>query len=124
MPKNAKISLKLSYNEQKLKAIETFLGQKNLNFEDEIQKYFDTLFKKYVPKDVRIFIEHSLDLGSSSQKKSKEIAPDSNERSIKNEAFSEKNPFDTSSDRSVFHSEIQNKNPETSPYSSPFDEND
>lgn len=57
MADNQKISVKISMDKEKLTAVRTFLQRKNLKIEDEFEQFFDTLFKKHVPKDVQIYIE-------------------------------------------------------------------
>ncbi|WP_099203964.1 DUF6103 family protein [Scatolibacter rhodanostii] len=52
-----KSTVKISLNKEKLTAVQTFLERKNLKIEEEFEQFFDTLFKKYVPKDVQIYIE-------------------------------------------------------------------
>jgi hypothetical protein len=59
MPDNQKATVKFTVDKDKLNAIKTFLELKNIDFEDEFAKYFDVIFKKYVPKNVQIYIQNS-----------------------------------------------------------------
>ena len=52
-----KKSITVSINSEKLSALEMYLGQKNLNLSDELEKYSEQLYQKYVPSNVREFIE-------------------------------------------------------------------
>ena len=52
-----KKSITVSINSEKLSALEMYLGQKNLNLSDELEKYAEQLYQKYVPSNVREFIE-------------------------------------------------------------------
>ena len=54
-----------------------YLGQKNLNLSDELEKYSEQLYQKYVPSNVREFIE--LTAAKKPTKKSKNTAPAENE---------------------------------------------
>lgn len=51
-----KISLTVSYEEEKLKALRWYLEQKETRLEDELIKAVDTLFQKNVPANVRSYI--------------------------------------------------------------------
>lgn len=72
-----KKSITVSINSEKLSALEMYLGQKNLNLSDELEKYSEQLYQKYVPSNVREFIE--LTAAKKSTKKSKNTAPAENE---------------------------------------------
>lgn len=41
----------------KLRALQKYLSTKNKNMDAEMQEYIDKLYKKYVPAEVRSFIE-------------------------------------------------------------------
>lgn len=51
-----KISLTVSYEEEKVKALRWYLEQKGTKLEDELVKSVDTLFHKNVPANVRSYI--------------------------------------------------------------------
>ena len=72
-----KKSITVSINSEKLSALEMYLGQKNLNLSDELEKYSEQLYQKDVPSNVREFIE--LTAAKKSTKKSKNTAPAENE---------------------------------------------
>lgn len=52
-----KVSISISYDEDRLSALKLYLGNKKLNIEDELAKALDTLYSKTVPAGVREFIE-------------------------------------------------------------------
>jgi len=52
-----KKSVTVSVNAEKLAALEMYLGQKNLKLSDELEKFSEQLYQKYVPSSVREFIE-------------------------------------------------------------------
>ncbi len=72
-----KKSVTVSIDTEKLTALEMYLGQKNLNLSDELEKYAEQLYQKYVPSNVREFIE--LTAAKKPTKKSKNTAPAENE---------------------------------------------
>ena len=72
-----KKSITVSINSEKLSALEMYLGQKNLNLSDELEKYSEQLYQKYVPSNVREYIE--LTAAKKPTKKSKNTAPAENE---------------------------------------------
>lgn len=54
-----KTSFKISYEEEKIKAISVSLKSKDKNINDEIVKFLDGLYNKNVPKLLKQFIEES-----------------------------------------------------------------
>lgn len=63
-----KLSLKLDYDEEKIKAIRVALADKNKNLDAEIVKFFDGLYEKNVPRLLKMYIENGLknDIGAES----------------------------------------------------------
>lgn len=53
--KNTTISV--GFDEEKLAAARIYLAQKNLSVEEELGKALEALYQKYVPGNVREFIE-------------------------------------------------------------------
>lgn len=72
-----KKSITVSINSEKLSALEMYLGQKNLKLSEELEKFSEQLYQKYVPSNVRKFIE--LTAAKKPTKKSKNTAPAENE---------------------------------------------
>jgi len=68
-----KKSVNVSVDAEKLAALEMYLGQKNMRLSAELEKYSEQLYQKYVPSNVREFIE--LTAAKKPQKKSKNTAP-------------------------------------------------
>lgn len=52
-----KKSVMVSIDAEKLTALEMYLGQKNLKLSEELEKFSEQLYQKYVPSNVREFIE-------------------------------------------------------------------
>ena len=52
-----KKSVSIQVDADKLSALEMYLEQKNLNLNGELSKCIDGLYQKYVPKNIRDFIE-------------------------------------------------------------------
>ena len=72
-----KKSITVSINSEKLSALEMYLEQKNMKLSVELEKYAEQLYQKYVPSNVREFIE--LTAAKKPTKKSKNTAPAENE---------------------------------------------
>lgn len=68
-----KKSVTVSVEAEKLAALEMYLGQKNLGLSEEFEKFSEQLYQKYVPSNVREFIE--LTAAKKPPKKPKSIAP-------------------------------------------------
>ena len=51
-----KISVSVSYDEEKLSTLRLYLEQKGMQIEDELTKSLDTLYAKNVPAGVREFL--------------------------------------------------------------------
>lgn len=56
-----KTIVNVSFEDQKLFAAKPYMEQKGLSFEDEMSKAADALYGKYVPANVREFLEMSAD---------------------------------------------------------------
>lgn len=52
-----KKSVTVSVEAEKLTALEMYLGQKNMKLTEELEKFSEQLYQKYVPSNVREFIE-------------------------------------------------------------------
>ena len=72
-----KKSVTVSIDAEKLSALEMYLGQKNMKLSGELEKFSEQLYQKYVPSNVREFIE--LTAAKKPPKKMKSIAPGENE---------------------------------------------
>lgn len=72
-----KKSVTVNVEAEKLTALEMYLGQKNLGLSEELEKFSEQLYQKYVPSNVREFIE--LTAAKKPPKKPKSIAPAENE---------------------------------------------
>ena len=55
--KMKKTSLSIMYDDEKLNAIKLYMSQRDLDFKEELEKSVDSLYAKYVPANVREFID-------------------------------------------------------------------
>lgn len=62
-----KTSISIMYDDEKLNAIKLYMSQRDLDFKEELEKSVDSLYAKYVPANVREFI----DMKGSQEKLSK-----------------------------------------------------
>lgn len=68
-----KKSINIGVDSEKFAALEMYLGQKNISLTDELNKCVDGLYQKYVPSNVREFIE--LTAVKKPPRKAKNAAP-------------------------------------------------
>ena len=52
-----KTSVSIMYDDEKLSAVKLYISQRDLDFKEELEKSVDTLYSKYVPANVREFID-------------------------------------------------------------------
>lgn len=52
-----KTSVSIMYDDEKLNAIRLYMSQRDLDFKEELEKSVDALYAKYVPANVREFID-------------------------------------------------------------------
>ena len=52
-----KTSVCIMYDDEKLNAIRLYMSQRDLDFKEELEKSVDALYTKYVPANVREFID-------------------------------------------------------------------
>lgn len=52
-----KVGVSIMYDDEKLNAIRLYMSQRDLNFKEELEKSVDSLYAKYVPANVREFID-------------------------------------------------------------------
>lgn len=65
-----KTSLSIMYDDEKLNAIKLYMSQRDLDFKEELEKSVDSLYAKYVPANVREFIDMKLTISKQTKKKS------------------------------------------------------
>lgn len=68
-----KAVIPVSFDAEKLSAARLYMAQKDLSFEEEMEKAADGLYSKYVPAGVREFIE--LNAGNQTAPKPKRAKP-------------------------------------------------
>lgn len=52
-----KVGVSIMYYDEKLNAIRLYMSQRDLDFKEELEKSVDSLYVKYVPANVREFID-------------------------------------------------------------------
>lgn len=52
-----KSSISIMYDDEKMSAIKLYMSQRDLDFKEELEKSVDSLYAKYVPANVREFID-------------------------------------------------------------------
>ncbi len=52
-----KTSVSIMYEDEKLNAVKMYMEQRDLDFKEELEKSVDALYAKYVPANVREFID-------------------------------------------------------------------
>lgn len=52
-----KVGVSIMYDDEKLNAIRLYMSQRDLDFKEELEKSVDSLYAKYVPANVREFID-------------------------------------------------------------------
>ena len=68
-----KTSVSIMYDDEKLNAVKMYMEQRDLDFKEELEKSVDSLYAKYVPSNVREFIDMKYVLTKPSKpKKQKE----------------------------------------------------
>ena len=65
-----KSSISIMYDDEKLSAIRLYMSQRDLDFKEELEKSVDTLYAKYVPANVREFIDMKSTISKQTKKKS------------------------------------------------------
>lgn len=66
-----KTSVSIMYEDEKLNAVKMYMEQRDLDFKEELEKSVDSLYAKYVPSNVREFIDMKSVLTKPSSLKSK-----------------------------------------------------
>lgn len=52
-----KTNISIMYDDEKLSAIRLYMSQRDLDIKEELEKSVDSLYSKYVPANVREFID-------------------------------------------------------------------
>ena len=72
-----KAVIPVSFDAEKLSAARLYMAQKDLSFEEEMEKAADALYGKYVPAGVREFIELSAGNKAAAKPKKPKAVPSS-----------------------------------------------
>lgn len=65
-----KTSVSIMYEDEKLNAVKMYMEQRDLDFKEELEKSVDSLYAKYVPANVREFIDMKSTISKQTKKKS------------------------------------------------------
>lgn len=65
-----KSNISIMYDDEKLSAIKLYMSQRDLDFKEELEKSVDSLYAKYVPANVREFIDMKSTISKQTKKKS------------------------------------------------------
>ena len=65
-----KTSVSIIYEDEKLNAVKMYMEQCDLDFKEELEKSVDSLYAKYVPANVREFIDMKSTISKQTKKKS------------------------------------------------------
>ena len=57
-----KVGISVMFDEEKLSATKMYMSQKNLDVKTELEKALDGMYAKYVPSNVREFIDMKVEL--------------------------------------------------------------
>lgn len=70
-----KVTVSVSYDDEKLSALRLYLGQKNTTVETELVSALDALYGKTVPANVREFLELKTGTAGKTAEKKKKPTP-------------------------------------------------
>ena len=65
-----KTSVNIMYDDEKLNAVKLYMSQRDLDFKEKLEKSVDSLYSKYVPANVREFIDMKSTISKPTKKKS------------------------------------------------------
>lgn len=72
-----KATIHVAFDDEKLSAAKLYMEQKGLSFEEEMEKAAESLYGKYVPANVREFLEMSTKIASVPKTKKPKPLPSS-----------------------------------------------
>lgn len=73
-----KVSVNIMYDSEKLSAIKLYMSQRDMDIKDELEKSVDNLYSKYVPANVREFIDMKSIITKPSKPKIEKSEPEEN----------------------------------------------
>ena len=74
-----KASISIFYDDEKLSAVRMYIKQKDLDIKSELEKTIDSMYARYVPSNVREFIDMKAVQKSSRTKVSSANSEETNE---------------------------------------------
>ncbi len=72
-----KTTVSITFDDEKLSAAKLYMEQKGLSFETEMEKAADALYGKYVPANVREFLEMNAGAKTVPKPKKPKLSPSS-----------------------------------------------
>ena len=79
-----KAMISVAFDAEKLSAAKLYMAQKDLSFEDELEKAAEALYGKYVPAGVREFIELNAESKAAAKPKKPRPAPSAGSGNLRN----------------------------------------
>lgn len=73
-----KVSVNIMYDSEKLSAIKLYMSQRDMDIKDELEKSVDTMYSKYVPANVREFIDMKSTIAKPSKAKTEKSDSEEN----------------------------------------------
>ena len=73
-----KVSVNIMYDSEKFSAIILYMSQRDMDIKNELEKSVDTLYSKYVPANVREFIDMKSTITKPNKKSKIENAVEQN----------------------------------------------
>ena len=74
-----KVSVNIMYDSEKLSAIKLYMSQRDMDIKDELEKSVDALYSKYVPANVREFIDMKSTIIKTSKTKTEKSDSEEND---------------------------------------------
>lgn len=74
-----KVSVNIMYDSEKLSAIKLYMSQRDMDIKDELEKSVDALYSKYVPANVREFIDMRSTIAKPSKTKTEKSDSEEND---------------------------------------------
>ncbi|MCQ4022845.1 DUF6103 family protein [Ruminococcus sp. zg-924] len=78
-----KVNVSIMYDGEKLSAVKLYMEQRDIDVKSELEKALDTLYAKYVPANVREFIDLKCSAQTPSRPKSSRPKPSENKSEVK-----------------------------------------
>ena len=77
-----KENISIAYDSEKLSAVKLYMEQRDTDLKSEMEKSLDALYTKYVPANVREFLDMKSSVPSTSRPKSNRSKPSENKSEV------------------------------------------